>query len=290
MAHLRTSCAVMCLGAAVLAAPLAHAEQKIPVTALAAAPTIDGKADDWGDGWLTVPVKPAMEDDNKNFTGELDVQMQAGVAGDSLYLVARWPDDKAHTDYRPWEWKRNQYKRSRDRDDMFAVRFDMAGDFNTCMIEDVNYKVDVWLWSAGRSNEKGYATDMWHEISLDMIKDAAEYETPGGNTVYIRKESDAGTPAFENNKPDRKTHQGDVLPGVVFEGEASGSLADVEARGEWSGGFWVLELRRKLDTGHDDDVVLQAGATKKGQIAVFNKGNAEHKSVSGELVFDFSAL
>jgi hypothetical protein len=45
-----------------------------------------------------------------------------------------------------------------------------------------------------------------------------------------------------------------------------------------------------LNTGNADDVVFVAGQKLLGQIAVFNQGYSEHKSVSEPLLFDFSAV
>lgn len=273
-----------------LASPSLHAAETVAVSRLSVAPSIDGDLSDWSGNWQRLSIKPAMEGDNKNRTGDLDVEIQVGVAGDEIFIAARWPDSKADLEYKPWYWKKNKYKRGKNRDDMFAVRFDMGGDFNSCMVEDADYEVDVWLWSAGRSNQKGYATDMWHKITLNIIEQAAEYETPSGQTVYIKKSADEGLAGFANTKPKRKQFVGDKIPGIKLTDGPKGSIADVAAMGIWKDGFWHLELKRKLDTGHNDDVVLAAGKTVKGQIAVFNKGFAEHKSVTGELLFDFTAL
>ncbi|WP_207064012.1 ethylbenzene dehydrogenase-related protein [Motiliproteus sp. SC1-56] len=292
MKRLNASLLVAAVASTPLIAPAALAETRVAVSALAAAPAIDGDLSDWGDNWQKVHIKPALADDDKNRTGELEVELQVGVAGDEVFFAARWPDAQADLKYRPWEWnkRRKKYSRGKDRDDMFAVRFDMAGDFNTCMIEDADYEVDVWLWSAGRSNERDYATDMWHKITLDRLENAAEYETPSGNTVYIQKEADAGLPGFENTRVKRTDFQGDEVPGIEFTPGPRGSIGDVAAKGVWKDGYWHLELKRKLETGHDDDVVLKRGGTKKGQIAFFNENYAEHKSVSDALVFDFSGL
>ena len=263
-----------------------RSDNELAVSALSAAPSIDGDASDWGNEWVSVHVKPAKEDDNKNRTGELDVQIQAGVNGQEFYLIARWPDEQADIIYRPLIWKKNKYKPSKKRDDMFAVRFEMGGDFNSCMIADANYEVDTWLWSAARSNEKNYATDGHHLITLKMTENAAEYTTPSGKTVYIYKWSDEGKPGFKNAKRSKKKTE-DSLPGVTFLGEPEGSIADVSAKGVWKDGFWTLEFKRKLNTGYKDDVVLPEKGAIRGQVAVFNKGFAEHKSFSEFINFKF---
>lgn len=261
---------------------------RVPVTALAEAPGIDGDLGDWpAEGWVAVPVRPAVEEDPDNRLGEITVELRAGLHGDRFYLAARWPDGRVDDLYKPWEWRGNRYRRGKRADDMFAVRFDLEGDYVSCMIADADYKVDVWLWSAGRSDPTGYADDMWQLITTRYIENAAEYTGPGDKTVYIRKRRDEGTTGHDVNKPDRKTFQGERLPGVVWEATPEGSVADVAAKGRWHDGHWSLEMSRALDTGHDDDVVLPRDGIHVGAIAVFDREDGEDKSVSGDLHFDF---
>lgn len=265
--------------------------QPIAVAALAAAPVIDGDLADWGgEGWVRVGVQPAVEDDAKNRLGSIEVELRAGVFDGRFYLAARWPDARADTVYKPWEWSGNRYRRGKRQDDMFAVRFDLEGDYNSCMIADADYRVDVWHWSAGRSDPTGYADDNWHLITTRFLDNAAEYTGPGGKTVYIRKSRDQGTAGYATAKPDRKNFQGDKLPGIEWPGPPDGSAADVAAKGAWVDGHWQVEMSRALVTGHDDDAELPLGAIRVGAIAVFDRNDAEHKSVSGDLHFDFRAL
>ena len=184
------------------ATAMAQDLELVTVARLPAAPTLDGMLDEWGDdGWQTIKIKPAVRNDAKNRTGELDVQIKTGVANEMFYFAARWPDTKADTEYKPWEWKRNKYKRGKDRDDMFALRFDLEGDYNRCMVADADYKVDIWLWSAGRSDPAGLADDMWQQMSTSMLDNAAEHKSPSGRTVYIRKVRDGGNPIYRNTRP-----------------------------------------------------------------------------------------
>ncbi len=266
--------------------------QRIPVAALAAAPVVDGDHGDWqGGAWVAVTIRPAAKDDEKNRLGTLDVQLRAGVHGERFYLAARWPDQRVDDLYKPWEWRGDRYRRSKRLDDMFAVRFDFEGDYNSCMIANADYRVDVWLWSAGRSNPTGYAEDMWQLITTRFTEHAAEYTEPGGKTVFIRKVRDDGSSGYDVNKPDLKTFQGDKLPGIVWgESQPEGSVADVSAKAVWVDGHWHLEMSRLLVTGHADDAELPLGAVRVGAIAVFDRNDAEHKSVSGDLHFDFGAL
>lgn len=261
----------------------------IPVGQLTAAPTVDGVLEEWGnEGWIQAPVHPAMENDEQNLTGNLEVAIKVGVFGNRFYLAARWPDSEADIHYKPWKWEKNQYKRGKNRDDMFAVRFQMEDAYDGCMFTKIDYRVDVWLWSAGRSNPVGMAEDLMHILSTKPLENAAEYEMPAGGMIYIRKPRDAGDAPYENSQPDLKKFQGDELPGVVYPNKGSGSAADVTAKGIWAAGYWNLEMSRLLDTGQPDDRAFTPGSRILGAVAVFNKGASEHKSVSDQLLFDFS--
>ena len=276
-----------------------QAPQVIAVHALAQAPKIDGHLEDWGtDGWIKVPIKPALEkserakfgldtEDDRNQTGSLTLQLKAGVSAGKLYIALKYPDSAADTVYRPWEWRGDKYAEGKQREDMLALRFHMAGDFDRTMLSTKDYKVDVWLWSAARTNPAGIAEDMIHHVTTSMLENAAEYAMPDGKTSYIRKQRDAGAAPYKM-LPRPKENKGEKLP--AFEAATpSGSGADVAAKGDWKAGNWHLEFARVLSTGSPDDVAFKPGQKILGQIAVFNKGYAEHKSISEPLLFDFSA-
>ncbi|CAD5374434.1 Ethylbenzene dehydrogenase [Rubrivivax sp. A210] len=286
---------------AVLLAPApaaAQAAQALPVPALATPPKVDGDLAEWGsEGWLAVAVRPALERkdrprygldeaDDQNHTGSLTVQIKAGIADGRLFIAVRYPDSREDKDTAAWEWRDGRYVQSRRSEDQFAVRFHLAGDYDRSMLSARDYRADVWLWSAGRSNPTGVADDYSHSFTTRSTEDAAEYSLPGGKTAYIRKPRDAGRPAYRS-LPAPREHKGDRLP--AFEAQkATGSAADVAARGQWKAGFWSLEFARALHTGQADDVVFVPGQKLLGQIAVFNHGRDEHKSVSEPVLFEFA--
>ncbi len=281
-------------------AAAAQAPQVVAVHALGAAPKMDGDLAEWGrDGWVKVPVKPALEREerakfglepagDRNVTGDLTVELKAGVAAGRFFLAVRYPDDAADIRHREWAWRGEKYQRENQYEDMFAVRFHMAGDFDRSMLTTRDYKVDVWLWSAARTNPSGVAEDSTHHVTTRMLESVAEYEMKGGPVIYIAKRRDAGTAPYEM-LPRPREKKGERL--VSFEpAKATGSAADVAAKGAWKAGHWQLEFGRALATGHQDDVAFKPGDRLLGQIAVFNRGSAEHKSVSEPLQFDFSAV
>lgn len=272
----------------------------VPVALLGAEPRIDGNLADWGgSGWLRVPVAPALAkadrakygldpNDDRNQTGSLVVQLKAGVFGGRLFVALNYPDATEDSISRPWEWRNEKYVEGKQREDMFALRFHMSGDFDRSMLSNKEYRADVWLWSAARTNPGGLAEDMTQLITTRMTEDAAEYEPADKKTIYIKKSRDAGTAPFRL-LPRPKEHKGDRVPS--FEASTgSGSAVDVAAKGRWKAGHWHLEFARALNTGNADDVAFKPGQKILGQIAVFNQGYAEHKSVSEPLLFDFSAI
>jgi hypothetical protein len=226
--------------------------------------------------------------DDRNVTGSLTVQVKAAVARGRLYLAVKYPDASEDKEYRGWEWNGERYAEAKKLDDLFSVRFHLGGEYDRSMLSGREYQVDVWLWSAARTNPAGVAEDYSHAISTRGIEDAAEYVLPDGRTVYIKKTRDAGTAPYKT-LPRPKENRGARLPAFELQ-KPAGSVADVVAKGVWRAGEWQLEFGRALDTGNVDDVVFRPGGKVLGQLAVFNKANAEHKSVSEPLLFDFSAV
>lgn len=279
---------------------LAQTPQVIAVQAVSQAPKVDGNLEDWGnDGWIKVPIKPALEkserakfgldaEDDRNQTGSLTLQLKAAVSGGKFYLALKYPDSSADTVYRLWEWRGEKYTEGKQREDMLALRFHLAGDFDRTMLSVKDYKVDVWVWSAARTNPSGFAEDTTHHVTTALQENAAEYALPDGKTVYIRKQRDAGSAPYKM-LPRPKENKGEKLPSFEL-ATPSGSGADVAAKGEWKAGHWQLEFARALNVNHPDDVTFKPGQKILGQIAVFNKGYAEHKSISEALLFDFSAI
>lgn len=286
---------------AVLALPAWASEpQAVPVSALKSSPAIDGVANDWGNvGWINVPIKPSVDakdreklglaGEDRNFTGSITVQLKAGVSNGRFYLAARWPDPAPDREYKGWDWTGDRYVESKKREDMLAVRFHADGDFDRSMLAAKTYRVDVWLWSAARTDPLGLAEDYQHSISNRIIEDATEYTTRDMGTIYIKKQRDAGKPLYQAIRAPKEM-TGKYLPGIRLNTDAGGSLADVKAKGIWQSGFWTVEMSRQLDTGNADDVAFKAGQKILGQIAVFNHSSDEHKSISEPLLFDFTQI
>ncbi|MCB1915703.1 MAG: hypothetical protein KDG52_08310 [Rhodocyclaceae bacterium] len=289
--------AALLLSAAASAQPV---PQPIPVGMLESAPTLDGELGDWGaSGWQQIAVAPTVKPEersrlglgaeDRNAVGKATVELKAGVHGGIFHLAVRWADDGEDSRGDVWSWNGRRYTRVRRHGDMFAVRFERSGDYDRSMLSGKSYEVDLWEWSAHRSQRAGIAGDYRHVITTALLDNAAEYTVEGVGTVFIKKFADRGHSPFKSARPP-KTKQADEIDALTLSGKADGSFADVRAAARWRDGHWQLELSRALDTGHDDDVVLPAGGTIVGQIAVFNHADDEHKSVSEPLRFDLTAI
>lgn len=295
-ARIGAACVLTSLATGAIAA---EPPQVIPVPRLAVAPKLDGTLTEWsGASWQRVRVAPAvvarereifgLDAEDRNVTGVLEVEVQAGMHGERFYLAARWPDAAADTAYKGWERVGDKYIDNKRHDDAFAVRFQLDGDYDRSMLSAKTYAVDVWYWSAARTNPAGHAEDWTHRLSTRPIENAAEYTVKAIGTVYIKKQRDAGTPVYRM-VPRPREAGADRLPAFEINKAPSGSVADVSAKGRWAAGAWSLEMSRKLDTGHADDTPFATGKAVLGQIAVFNRAGDENKSVSEPLLFDFAA-
>lgn len=276
---------------------LAHHPDTIVVEQLLQAPTIDGLSADWSITHLERQKHLKLEVLNSFVTSPDEMRynvgwdpapnLRAGIHQDTLYLLVSWQDDKADTIYRPWTRMGPKWRRGRQKDDMFSIRFDLDGDFNSCMLSDKDYSVDIWRWSAGRSALSDYADDMWQSFSTTKSEQAAEYPFEN-HTVYIQSRPDPGTQGWAfSTKPKIKDEA--LLPGVSKK-TPSGGVADIYAKGNWVDGRWTLELSRKLKTADPLDIEIKKGSTHTIQLAFFNAGYRLRKQITQPLTLDLTAI
>ncbi|WP_269584629.1 ethylbenzene dehydrogenase-related protein [Roseibium sp. Sym1] len=67
---------------------------------------------------------------------------------------------------------------------------------------------------------------------------------------------------------------GTVIPGVLIQGEYSGSRADLKAGSKWQDGYWTLEVIRDMDTGHNQDLAMVDGLYV--WLSVFDHNQTRH--------------
>jgi hypothetical protein len=180
-----------------------------------------------------------------------------------IYFLVRWKDDtKDDVAHKPWVWstERNVYEQGAEREDMFAFGFQHTGVFTEDMLSGEPAVWDVWHWKATRTNPQGYAMDKSHHHTLEKPSGkATSYQARNGRTIWIARPEDAGD-TLEKKQPAPDAYQQDRLPQYV-PGTPNGSAADVLAKGRWADGWWTLEIKRRLDTGHPDDTVFDTDRT-----------------------------
>ena len=66
-----------------------------------------------------------------------------------------------------------------------------------------------------------------------------------------------------------------------------GSRSDVKAIGQYADGGWTVMLYRKLDTGHDDDVVFNPRKEYSFAMAVFDDSGDDHSKATHAMILRF---
>jgi hypothetical protein len=254
----------------VLGAPVQPAPELV-ASKVAKLPVIDGKADD--DAWksakeLKVPIDEPLEEKPKK-----SVTMKAVHDGDSICILMVWEDADKNDQHCPFVWKGTAYEEDGEKaEDFCSIGFALTGKFDSDMKAGVVSTWDVWEWGAARTNASGYALDRTHIFSktkpADPIK-SKKMTDRNQEPIFFAHPVDEGTPCYKKiDAPEKKGAE--VIPQYVTQ-TPTGSAADVQAKGEWAGGKWTVEFKRKLNTGHKDDTVFAAGKGVEFAIATFDK-------------------
>ena len=80
---------------------------------------------------------------------------------------------------------------------------------------------------------------------------------------------------------------GDVIP-FRLPIKPSGSRFDVKALSRYDNGGWSVMLYRKLNTGHEDDVVFNPRKNYSFAMAVFDDSGADHSKATQPMILKFS--
>jgi len=161
-----------------------------------------------------------------------------------------------------------------------------AADLNK--LKSAGKFLDLWQWRAARSNAVGYASDDWVlEYRNGDAGRSPFFSTPKPQFMYDEKitgfraipaaalAARMGQAALIEKKTavaldaNAKFAVGDLLP-QYLQREPAGSAADVQAFGRYTDGYWIVELRRKLNTGNADDKVLRPGTAYPIGFGIFD--------------------
>ncbi len=245
-------------------------------------------------GWddvrgVTLALKPTIPNCPQGHLGAVDAVVKAQHTRDLIAIQVRWPDATKSDTHKSWVWDeaKKAYEKGKDSEDRLALMFNIEGDFSSCMLAGKTFRADVWHWKAARSAPAGLAQDKYHVYSLKPVhKKSREYTNHSGTKVYMARVSDAGDELSAARVPPA-TKAGDTLTGYVVDRGATGSVADVKARSVHDGAAWTVTVTRKLDTGHDDDVVFEKGKTHQASIACFDRSaHVHHSTAAFQLVVE----
>ncbi|MDF1552004.1 MAG: ethylbenzene dehydrogenase-related protein [Deferrisomatales bacterium] len=217
-------------------------------------PTIDGVADDpvWND-------TPAIT--SRDPVARIDIELRAAHDGEHLYLLARFPDPTEDRQHKTlvWDPAEARYRTGPEREDTLVLKWNMEPfPADLTLTSDDEYLADLWFWKAQRTDPVGYADDKLQRYT----RSAGEHGTPrvskSGQVFYLFRDGDAGDSAYEvltysGRGRDRQAKYKNRQP--------TGSRADIRAKGTWKEGVWTVEFRRKLVTGHGDDLQLVRGGS-----------------------------
>jgi len=170
-------------------------------------------------------------------------------------------------------------------------------------------KGDLWHWKAARSAPYRHADDAWLTVAGNPT---GSYRETGrrkdkGNGGDRKNETDDGTRPKYMQEPTRQPlvpgfllfeeaisikdysvfKSGDILP-FRLPVKPSGSRFDVKAVSQYADGHWNVMLYRKLNTGHEDDVVFNPMKRYSFAMAVFDDSGADHSKATKAMVLRFS--
>lgn len=271
------------LAALILTGPLSA--QTITVQPLSKAPVLDGQGDDWGEvKAIVIPLHKSIPTAKTTVT---QVTLKAGTFGEDVFFYAQWADPTESLQHKPFVWDEAQqkYVEGTQREDRLAIEFRMEGDYSTDWLSGKSFTADMWHWKAARSNPTGYADDQRTIISQDKLLRAYETKTNDGKPLYILRPWDEGDMPYTTKRYSQK--QEAMMPKYVINPTAKGSTMDIQAKGAWRDGNWHLELKRKLNTGHSDDVVFNLGQSVVGGIGIFESSDNDDHAISDGLEFKF---
>ena len=254
----------------------------IKIPKLSFLPVLDGLHEEWG-GFTGIKLHKSH---SEVMVSPITVEVSAGHRDGYVFIAMRWPDDTQDTRHSPYVWndERGRYVASDLKEDRVALQFAMDGDYTPNWLSGNEFVADMWHWKSARSNPLGLAHDKMTIVTRNKMTRSFKAIADDGKPIYIRRPSDSGDKIYDTKRYGLK--QSKSMPKYVMNYGAEGSVVDVKARSRWRDGFWYLELKRAMSTGHNDDVEFVSGTSVLGGLAVFNRSSNDNHVISNLLRFD----
>ncbi len=240
------------------------------------------------------------------------VQLQAVYDGSNVAVRAEWADATDSWQRNVWTYDGTAWKRGGEQDRMsFAFPMSNNAEFASkgcgaiCHNQDADeakwwmgtdsadVKIDLWQWQSASTNPVNQADDAWwgpKPVITSTTGRRSDVADSGGSKA--NNAADGKGPAFMSKNgltahfllageevplDMSKITSGAVIPGSIL-APYKGSRGDVDAKGTYANGKWVVVFSRKLNTGRDDDVVLTPPKAVPFGVGVFdNSGDLEHE-------------
>lgn len=216
------------------------------------APLIDGRAQE--SFWKTAPPITTLD-----YSSQRPITIRSVFTTQEIFFLVTYPEHAPSETHKTWTWdaKEEVYREGPDREDVFIFKWSMSGNAVDLRLRDPEpHRADIWFWKARRTNPSGYADDKWQSVALTPGPSSRKIPSAGRGTLHFQRWGDAGKAAWEEKF--FFDYQGPQLSKYVPV-QPAGSRADVRAKGVWANNQWTIEFGRKLNTGHDDDVVFTPG-------------------------------
>ncbi len=170
-------------------------------------------------------------------------------------------------------------------------------------------KGDLWHWKAARSAPYNYADDAWLTVAgnpTGSYRETGRRKDNGVGGDVKNQTGDGGRPLFMQDPAKKPSvpgfllleesvkitdysifRTGDIIP-FRLPVKPSGSRFDVKAISRHADGAWMVMLYRKLDSGHEDDVVFHPMKNYSFALAVFDDSGSDHSKATEPMTLKFN--
>jgi hypothetical protein len=298
---------------------MAAAKQTLTAVSVKEAPTSLDDA-----RWQQAKAVEVPFEGKEQFAGlKAAVTVKALYTSDNVYFLFKWDDATKSVVKSAWEFDGQKWRHLKGNEDRIALLFeiDRINNFATkgCAVtchgpagapaKDFKFatatateKGDLWHWKAARSDPQKYADDGWLTVAGE--KTGRKGDAGSGGDVKNELE-DKSKPRYMQDPSKQPSAPGFLLVEETVEikdysgfkagdkityqmpKKADGSFGDIKALSRYGGGAWTLMLARKLDTGHEDDVVFNPKKKYSFAMALFDDSGDENSYDSEVIALEF---
>ncbi|ASP35350.1 hypothetical protein CHH27_20655 [Labrenzia sp. VG12] len=254
------------------------------------------------DGWYMLNNRADLSDETAYYEDKFSVAFSATDAfggGDSTHMGPKPLGDKPAAFHGRglhyttdgslidvWQWKASRGGMLGRVDDMY---------FSTPKAPNEAQAAGKGRYSAGYAADKGTSFYVYnykkkagsdYQGTVDVRRLPVDYNDisskMGAIDLAIEATDDPGSQwwLFEaesvpySSEKDAEIPVGAIIPGVLIQGEYTGSRADLLGGSKWKDGYWTLEIIRDMDTGHDQDLAMTDGLFV--WVSVFDHNQTRH--------------